>query len=354
MSLERLTIVIPSYNRQRFISRQVEFWSKSPVRLVILDGSKDPIRYLKKINSKKIIYHHSQNSLEQRLKKSLNFINTDYVAMISDDEFFCKSSLKSCINFLDTHKDYSTCKGMAIGFNWDGNQVLAFKIYPKLEGYDNNNKSSFERMNFHMKNYEMASLWSIQRSEVYSSCINSVSKYSKYSSAAVAEIQFSLISSFMGKIKVIQNLMWLRSFENKNIWWNEGRLEIKDWWLDKKYSNEHKKFIDSIITFAKNDKNISPKETDVKNAINLYVFESKSYFFKFLIFIKKFIKKILLNNKDSIFVKFLLNIYPINSFKNKEIIQEPIETLAKKFNETEISEIKEIQEIISNFYNNKK
>ena len=153
MSLDRLTIVVPTYERQKFISRQIEFWSKSPVNLVILDGSKDPYKNIKKILNKKIIYHHSPTPIEQRLYNSLDLINTDYVAMISDDEFFIHSALETCIQFLDKNSDFSTCKGQSIGFYFENNRVLGRSVYPGLKGYTIKNNKSNHRIRKHLFNY---------------------------------------------------------------------------------------------------------------------------------------------------------------------------------------------------------
>ena len=86
MSLDRLTIVIPTYCRQEFILRQIRFWSASLVKVVVLDGS--PSSYdvdVKSYGGSNFHYHHSPVSIEQRLGQSVEFINTDYVALLSDD-----------------------------------------------------------------------------------------------------------------------------------------------------------------------------------------------------------------------------------------------------------------------------
>ena len=41
--LEKLSIVIPTYDRHDFVRRQISYWSSSPVTIHIVDGSPDPL-----------------------------------------------------------------------------------------------------------------------------------------------------------------------------------------------------------------------------------------------------------------------------------------------------------------------
>lgn len=272
--LSRLTLVIPSYCRQNYILRQMDYWSSFEVRLIVLDGSPYPNDIPNSLmDIRRYFYQHYPVSIEKRLGKSISLVETEYIALLSDDEFFVPTALESCIKFLDENPDYSACKGRAVGFGYGKKSVYGKLVYPGLAGYHIDKDNGEARMRQHMAAYEMASLWSVQRIDVFRECMKAISSGPAYSSAAVGELQISLISAKFGKIKVLEQLMWLRSFENRNIWWQSGNLDIATWWRNSNMSDEHIRFT-RTITSAKllgNDLEEIPDEHSTANAVEVYV-----------------------------------------------------------------------------------
>ena len=118
--LKKLTIVIPSFNRQLYILRQISFWSKyKNIKIIILDGSKKTLKkdLLKNIN-KNILYYHLPISLEKRFEFVINKLSTDYSVLLSDDEFYLPSALESCIRVMDNDPNTVCCKGQTILFEY--------------------------------------------------------------------------------------------------------------------------------------------------------------------------------------------------------------------------------------------
>ena len=114
-------------------------------------------------------------------------------------------------------------------------------------------------------NYTMASLWAVHRTEVLKTCLTLSGRRPPYASAAVFEIQLSLITAWFGKIKVLDELMWLRSFENKNIWWSNGNLSIVYWLNNEKYKIETNQFISDLT------ETLSTSDQEIKRALTAYV-----------------------------------------------------------------------------------
>ncbi len=351
--LEKLTIVIPTFGRQEFISRQIDYWSESSVSLIILDGSTHPWSGKNKIASdSKLIYHHSPVSIQKRLGESLYFVTTEYVVLLSDDEFLLYSALEKCIDFLDKNPDFSCCKGQAIGFKWDGKITYGFEVYPGLKNYVVNSDNGSERMREHMSPYEMATLWSVQRRNVYENCMKAIGSGPAFSSAAASELQVSLISAFMGKVKVLDDLMWLRSFENSNTW---GDMSVNEWWGDASYKAEHLRFQESIISYAKDEKYSSNilKNEDVIMAIEAYTNDQEEKniniqrFFYLKVFFKMMIN-IFINkeNKRNIVIFFK----KIKERKNK---REKLEALVWRAYKDNYTEILKIVSLINSFHKNK-
>lgn len=271
-NLSRLTVVVPTYERHAYISRQVEFWARTDAHLLVLDGSANPHTEVSKFEScDNVAYVHAPVSIEERLGLCNDLITTEYCSLLSDDEFFLPFAVESAVAFLDENIDYSSCKGTALGFGWDGKNVYGQVVYPMLHGYGVHAKDGSERMREHMDPYQMASLWSVQRAKVFFACTKAISCGPSYSSAAAGEMQVSLISAYLGKIKVLDQLMWLRSFENKNIWWSFGRLSICDWWEAPILSHERQRFVNSIIEAIALTNSQVLSSSDVRSAVEVYV-----------------------------------------------------------------------------------
>ena len=65
-SLEKLTIIIFSYERHRYLDRTIKYWLNYSIKLLVIDGS-DTKLDLEYLNTKIIKYIHDQRSLYDRL-----------------------------------------------------------------------------------------------------------------------------------------------------------------------------------------------------------------------------------------------------------------------------------------------
>ena len=248
------TLIIPSYERPEYIKRLTKYWSEFNINVHILDGSKDSIsKSLNLPKSKLIKYHHLPTSIEKRLLFAEQLITTPYSALLSDDEFFLPSAIESCINFLEKNPKYSTCTGRSISFNWKNNKVVAGISYPGHkgidapdEGMDISDNGSFIRMKKLMSNYQLICLWAISRSNVLKASLRAMGSINA-SCAGVAEIQNALISTSYGGCKVLDEVVWLRSYENENQWWSFGRQTFPNWYKDPKKLFERERFFNVTI-----------------------------------------------------------------------------------------------------------
>ena len=88
-----LSIVIPTYNRHNYLKRTLKYWNNKEAIIHVLDGSDKPLP-IKIIRSfgQNIKYHYLKLSLIERIGYSQKLINTKYVALLSDDEFYLGKS----------------------------------------------------------------------------------------------------------------------------------------------------------------------------------------------------------------------------------------------------------------------
>ena len=105
IDLSNLTLVMPTCNRQNFAIRNMKYWSNTNVKLIVLDDSPKPIDQ-SKIQSvgKNIIYVHLEKSWAERIMCSFDLINTKYVQLIGDDEFYIISAIENCIKELENNE----------------------------------------------------------------------------------------------------------------------------------------------------------------------------------------------------------------------------------------------------------
>jgi len=72
--LNKLTIVVPTYCRQKYVLRQLNYWEKLPVKLLILDESPKSLGIENLQDSRKNFHFvHSPTSIENKLIISLGY-----------------------------------------------------------------------------------------------------------------------------------------------------------------------------------------------------------------------------------------------------------------------------------------
>ena len=94
--LKKLTLVIITYNRHKYLKRALKYWSKYNIKLLILDGSDIEFRD-SCLESENIKYIYGPKDLYHRLLSSVNYIETEFtifVMFIPKYYFFFIISLK--------------------------------------------------------------------------------------------------------------------------------------------------------------------------------------------------------------------------------------------------------------------
>ena len=247
-SLSDLTIVIPSYERQAYLERQVSAWRDTPVRVLLLDGSAAPwaLATAGELPGN-IEYWHRPGSIETRLGFAADKVGTDYAVLLSDDELFLSSALLSCIEEISGTPGCVACKGLPLAFGWSGGVVSGREVYPTLRGLRIDQDTAEGRVRAHMSPYNMATLWAVMTRDVFVRTLRAVSAAGPFRSAAAVEMQVSLVTAWRGKCHVLSELMWLRSEENPNVWWNSGKQPFHDWYADRTNAAEVDAFLGAVV-----------------------------------------------------------------------------------------------------------
>lgn len=274
--LDKITIVIMSYNRHIYLKRTIQYWSNYNVKILVLDGSDikfdDPCLLLKNIK-----YVHNKEGYYNRLLSSVHYIDTEFMILGCDDEFYLPSALSTCIDFLTKEDSYSCCGGRAVGFFTLNKIVFGAEQYPKLKDLCLDDDNALNRIERHFSNYVPAHNYSVIRSNKWKEISNHIFK-KEYKFFASLELQIEFLVMFSGKSKIIPQLMWMRNVEvppsRKSNPTAFSNMQIVEWWYDKKFNEEKKDFLhlmkracDELVV----NKNFNYTEDTISRLIEIHV-----------------------------------------------------------------------------------
>ena len=246
--LSTLTLVIPTFNRQSYVLRNMRYWSSSEVTVHVMDGSEKAINpeQIERL-APNIHYHHLPGSIWMRFEKANDLVKTQYVSLLADDDFFIPSAAEASILELEKDQELVACCGQRIAKCLKGNLTVHLSTVENHKSSYRKGENSLtqddpiERMIFHMNPYAPSTIYAVCRSQAWLQTMELLCAR-EFSSGTVAELQFELSIPFKGKTKVIDELMWLRSGENApNV---EGiGPHFHTWYVDPKYSREVNDFL---------------------------------------------------------------------------------------------------------------
>lgn len=334
--LEKLTIVIYTYNRHRYLKRTLKYWSSYNIKILVLDGSSIKLED-ELIQLPNIKYVYDPRGLYQRLKSSCEYINTEFMILGCDDEFYLPSALSSCVNFLIHNQSYSTCGGIKLGFKKDNNQIVGRDAYTELKKFSLNENCALERVKKHMENYTVAHVYSVIRTFKWDVICKHVFK-KEFALYAAFELQIEFLLSFSGKTKIIPELMHMRNLMVKPIRGtspsldnvHSGRLK---WWFDQNLQHEREDFFKIMSEACKEIKENSKYLLDEKYiSILLEIFFKKIYLNKtnmitrYLSRVSKLIPRKIIRILKIFDFRKIKNFFKKIEFKKKEL------NLSKKIN----------------------
>ena len=336
--LEKITIVIFSFNRHKHLKRVINFWLAHNVQLLILDGS-DKKLIDSGLKSQNVQYIHSQTSLYDRLLSSIDYIKTDFMILGCDDEFYLPSSLSACIDFLISQPTYSCCKGVALAFfeGKDKKKFLGRQVYQGLINLHLKQENPLHRIKYHFYNYTQAHLYSVCRTEQWKIICKYVFE-KEYNFYAVWELQIEFLLMISGKSKVIPELMWMRNAGVPAIRGTSPsmsyNLEISGWWNSENYKMEKSSFLfrmkqacDELLI----NKNLEITEAQIEKMFEIYI---NRFYSKKKNLLRKFIDLVPSNVKKWIKIilnweKFILKRRQM-TFNNLRSLEEEANLLKKK------------------------
>jgi glycosyltransferase domain-containing protein len=350
--LERLTIVIPTYNRQTFALRSMQYWSGTDVNIVVVDGTKKNIdsAIISQLRPN-IKYIHSPTSFYKRMLSVIDHVETEYVLVGCDDEFYIPSALNSCIKKLSLDHELVTCGGRSALFDWKNNSVTGFGVYPKLKNLKLKDSIPTDRIKKHFSNYTPAHFYSVNRTKIWKIVMKEMCS-KKYSFYASAEIQFEFLMVYAGKTLIIPELMWLRSNENEQMPVSFSQTpRFNKWWVDKEFKKEKNDFIKKIEYSCKKINKIKNAKysPDVENCLEVYFknYRKNTNTTLFYIFFNSFFQYFPLNLK--IKIKKIFKYFGYGSIRPIPLINYA-KLLEAESVKIDYDKLRKIEKVINLFY----
>jgi glycosyltransferase domain-containing protein len=214
--LSNLTIVVPTYHRPNDVLKTIKFWSGKGPRLVVLDGSPTPVKDEGLFDSVKgLTYVHLPESIQFRLAHCAQYIQTDYVTLMGDDEVLMPSSLAASMQELDHYPELASCLGWSVGFRCRGRQgsvarIEGFPGYSELHFLDNNQESAQERLLAHFGRYVPSNVYSVVRANAFRNALKMINVPGERF-YGIAELEYEIAILYQGGNRVLPNLHWLRN-----------------------------------------------------------------------------------------------------------------------------------------------
>lgn len=318
MALQDITLVIPTYRRQQCLKRIVSFYEDYPIKLIIADGTEDfAWPGVDKLNKQITYFHFPGASINKRLILAMSNVQTQYSALLGDDEFQLPVGLKYSADILDRNSSISSAIGRCVGFNVTKNGIVGGEIYGyKSKLYPNNLASRIESFFLHYSPTIAYALW---RSADLCNAIN-ISCGEEWASGNAVEMIQAFCGLCSGNHQIHEVVQWLRSDENPPQQAQLNRsINIAEWWTSDKFENDRAQLMKLLRPFVCKTINCNSihAEALIHLAFHFHVFSERQ-------------------NKNLI----LCGLKPIKYFnRNYNILLKNILLDSKGFNESEIDSV---------------
>lgn len=206
-NLNLLTLVIPTYNRPDYLERLLTFFSKLNFssKIIISDSSKDFNKNLNNSTIKKfdnleieLLSFSNETYFYEKLKNSLDKVQTKYVVFCADDDFLIPNSISMCLNFFENNQGYSIVHGTYYTFRLNQHHLEWIKTYKTTSLIDND---QLNRIDFHLRNYETSTLYGIHKTNDLKYIFDQTLQYTE--DLRFGELFSSLLTIMIGRMKFL-------------------------------------------------------------------------------------------------------------------------------------------------------
>jgi len=215
--LSNLTIVVPTISRPLFVLRQLEYWGETDAQVLILDGAASPIEIPGDLQRPNVRYIQTGTRFNVRLATAGKFVETDYCALLTDDEFFLPSGLTAALNRMENDPSIIGCVGRSLYFFVDQGRFLLKDAYREWKPFSTNSNSLVTRLDEDLPpNKTHKAQFAVLRTPVWVKMFEQ-SYATFFSSGYTYERLLNLSRTIQGRTELLEDLLWMRSMENPPI-----------------------------------------------------------------------------------------------------------------------------------------
>ena len=196
--LKKLTLVIPTYNRNYYLSRCLWYHAHFPFgQIIVADSSPEEKKVVNRETVAKVREMFGANILYQEYEPetdkygrdiylkwatAINCVNTPYSVLLTDKEFAFPKTFVHCLVFLEQHPDYLSADGQFIQIQAQNDDVTNRFFYESPNDRTYNQDSYMERFEefLHPKDGNVGSfnsLPTIRKSEYHKYIYNKLVEY---------------------------------------------------------------------------------------------------------------------------------------------------------------------------------
>lgn len=276
-----ITILIPTYNRPRYLERLLDYYHDSQVayKIIVADGSSDE---MKKANRETVssfpvlkILHLDRYSPETafniRLSDALNHVDTKYCVICADDDFITPNGISQSADFLEKNPDFAVAHGRYIGFRLKDDKKGKQQFFWKPK-YSSHESVTFPdpklRLSYHLSNYSPI-FYAVHRTALSQMIWAETVKF--INDIRFSELLPATLALIYGKAKCLDVLYCARESNP----YSTGRTSKTLLNLMRKgtYYEEYARFVDCLSTHLSQQSqlNVEESRTMVNEAMDPYL-----------------------------------------------------------------------------------
>ena len=214
----RLTYVIPTHNRPKFLRRLLHFMSAmhETSRILIVDSSKSVLYAanadcVQSFPQLKITHQHYNLPMVTKCRRAMETISTPYSVFCADDDFLMPEAVLASVEFLERSPEHSCAQGIMVSL-CTRKQNKCYKL-PVFSIEDENSLRRFRRFSSNW----FSTFYSVHRTAILTTAYQITDDRCDDTRARIfPEILLSQLSVALGKVRFIPCLYNLREEHDLN------------------------------------------------------------------------------------------------------------------------------------------
>jgi glycosyltransferase domain-containing protein len=251
--LNELSVCILTKDRPENLDRQVNYFKRHEVKVLVLDASNAPHSV---IENEFLEYHHLPGvEYHKRLLFLVNLIKTKFIVLQADDDFHGILAMSSSVEFLVNSPNFSSTQGSYIRFH----SKWPFTWLPDYQYQNQLNIASEDPLQraIALSNSEMHFVYSVMRTDVFIEIVQCLENI-EIGILAMNELVFLFTLGLFGEYKTLQHFYSARDGVQQS---TNHEIPFEDW-ENSSEGREFRNFKMNIIRLYSLKANISLSKAD--------------------------------------------------------------------------------------------